>query len=352
LLYYIDNQNKKAIERFKLTASKFPNTPDAIEAVNNAKNIYLDEDNFDEYVAWVKKLKFINVSSSEVDNSTFTIAERKYFEGKNNYGIIVTLNKYLTKFPEGTHILKANYYLADILFKEKQFDKALVNYGEVLKAGTTQFSEDTWAKLSQIYLEKQNFQDALPLLEKLENEAYETENIQFAQSNLMKGYYETKAYTEAISYAKKVLSESNVKNNLEQDAITIIARAAVKTEDFVTAEEYYTELEKNAIGVLKAETLYYNAFFKSQQKKYEASNKVVQKLIADYSAYKYWGVKSYVIMAKNYYSLKDAYQATFILENVIKNFTQFEDIIKEAQLELTTIKEKEAKTNNSITPKN
>jgi hypothetical protein len=57
-------------------------------------------------------------------------------------------------------------------------------------------------------------------------------------------------------------------------------------------------------------------------------------------------------MAKNYYSLKDAYQATFILENVIKNFSQFEDIVKEAQLELDTIKVNEAKTNNSITPKN
>jgi len=352
LLYYIDNQNKEAIEKFKLTTSKFPNTPDAIEAVNNAKNIYLDEDNLDEYVAWVKNLKFVNVSNSDIDNSTFTIAERKYFGGKNNYGIIVTLTKYLTKFPEGAHILKVNYYLADILFKEKQFDKAIVNYSEVLEAGTTQFSEDALAKLSQIYLEKQNFQDALPLLERLENEAYITENVQFAQSNLMKGYYETEAYTEAISYAKKVLSESNLKNTLEKDAITIIARAAFKIEDLVTAEEYYTELEKDAIGVLKAETLYYNAFFKSQQKEYEASNKVVQELIANYSAYKYWGVKSYVIMAKNHYSLKDAYQATFILENVIKNFTQFEDIIKEAQLELTTIKENEAKTNNSITPKN
>mgnify|MGYP006170546777 len=57
-------------------------------------------------------------------------------------------------------------------------------------------------------------------------------------------------------------------------------------------------------------------------------------------------------MAKNYYRLKDAYQATFILEKVIKNFTQFEDIVKEAQLELKTIKENEAKTNNSVNPKN
>ena len=352
LLYYGDNQNKKALDKFKLTVQKFPNTPDALQAVNNAKNIYLDEDNLDEYVAWVKKLDFINVSEDDLDNSTFVIAERKYFEGKNTSGIIVTLNKYLDKYPKGTHSLKANYYLADLLFKDKQFDAAIVNYKVVLKAGVSEYSEDALAKLSQIYLEKQNFQDAIPLLERLEQEAYAVENVQFAQSNLMKGYYETKGYAQAISYAKKVLSINKDKNSLMEDAKTIIARSAIKTEDFVTAQEYYSVIEKNATGELKAETLYYNSFFKNQQQKYEASNKVIQELIADYSAYKYWGVKSYVIMGKNYYSLKDAYQATFILENVIKNFSQYKDIVKEAQIELTKIKENEAKTNNSIIPKN
>ena len=352
LLYYNDNQNKKAIEKFKLIVKKFPNTPDAIEAVANAKNIYLDEDNFDEYVKWVRKLKFVNVSESEADDSTFSIAEKKYFEGKNNFATIFTLDKYLDKYPEGAHSLKANYYLADLLFKDKKFDRAIINYKVVLQAGTTQYSEDVLAKLSQIYLEKENFYEALPLLERLEQEAYVTENVLYAQSNLMKGYYETKSYLEATTYAKKVLSVSKVKNTLGQDAMAIIARSSFKTEDYTTSEEYYTELEKNTTGELKAETLYYSAFFKNQQKEYDASNKIVQNLIANYSAYKYWGVKSYVTMAKNYYSLKDAYQATFILENVIKNFAQFEDIVKEAQEELDQIKDNEAKTNNSIIPQN
>lgn len=57
-------------------------------------------------------------------------------------------------------------------------------------------------------------------------------------------------------------------------------------------------------------------------------------------------------MAKNYYGLKDAYQATYILENIIKNFKQFEDVISEAQKELTNIKANEAKTNDSVTPQN
>jgi hypothetical protein len=55
-------------------------------------------------------------------------------------------------------------------------------------------------------------------------------------------------------------------------------------------------------------------------------------------------------MGKNYYGLNDAYQATFVLENVIKNFKEFEDLVKDAKLELDTIKKKESKTNNSVTP--
>jgi hypothetical protein len=55
-------------------------------------------------------------------------------------------------------------------------------------------------------------------------------------------------------------------------------------------------------------------------------------------------------MGKNYYGLKDVYQATFVLENVIKNFKQFDDIINEAEKELNLIKTNEAKTNNSVIP--
>jgi len=53
-------------------------------------------------------------------------------------------------------------------------------------------------------------------------------------------------------------------------------------------------------------------------------------------------------MAKNYYALNDAFQATYILESVISNFTEFEDVTEEARVELNRIKTEEAKTNSSI----
>ncbi|MCL7763644.1 tetratricopeptide repeat protein [Polaribacter sp. Z014] len=350
LLYYSENENEKALEKFKKTTSQFPNSPDAFEAVANARNIYIDNGNLNDYVSWVSGLKFINITNSDLDNTTFAVAEKKYFEAKDGNEIIRAISKYTISFPEGIHKLKANYYLADILFKEKQFDKAIPYYQNVLEEGQNEYSEDSLAKLAQIFLEKNEFENAIQILDRLELEAYTTENVLFAQSNLMKGYYETKAYEQAITYAKKILAKDKLNDQLENDAKIIIARASFINKDFYTAEEYYTELESKASGELKAEALYYNAYFKNQQKEYADSNKTVQNLIANYSSYKYWAVKSYIIMGKNYYGLKDVYQATFVLENIIKNFTQFKDIVEEAKQELKIIKENEAKTNNSVTP--
>ena len=350
LLYYNENKNQKALEKFKRTTSEFPNSPDAFEAVANARNIYIDNGNLEDYINWIKTLNFINVTNSDLDNTTFAVAEKKYFETKIGEDIIESLTKYTRSFPNGIHKIKANYYLADILFKVKEFDKAITYYQVVLEEEQNEFSEDSLSKLSQLFLEKNEFNNALPLLDRLEQEAYATENVLFAQSNLMKGYYETEAYDLALEYAKKILLKDKLDYKLEYDAKIIIARASFKNEDFYTAEEYYTEVERNASGELKAEALYYNAFFKNLQKEYTNSNKVIQNLIANYSSYKHWAVKSYIIMGKNYYGLKDVYQATFVLENIIKNFKQFEDIVVEAEKELKIIKENEAKTNNSVTP--
>ena len=54
-------------------------------------------------------------------------------------------------------------------------------------------------------------------------------------------------------------------------------------------------------------------------------------------------------MAKNFYGLKDSFQATYILENVIKNFTDYPEVVADAKTSLDKIKTEEAKTNSSIT---
>jgi uncharacterized membrane protein len=163
----------------------------------------------------------------------------------------------------------------------------------------------------------------------------------------MKGYYETETYDLAIVYAQKILQKEKTDTALLNDAKIIIARASIKNKDFITAKEYYSQLEKSTTGSLKSEALYYNAHFKNMEKEYEQSNAIIQELIANYSNYTYWAVKSYLIMGENYYGLKDIYQATFVLENVIQNFSEFNDLVIDARSALSAIRKKEEKINAS-----
>jgi hypothetical protein len=71
-------------------------------------------------------------------------------------------------------------------------------------------------------------------------------------------------------------------------------------------------------------------------------------LAKNYSGYRYFGAKGLILMAKNFYGLKDSFQATYILDNVIENFTDFPDVISEAKKELMPLKRKSLKTNSSI----
>jgi tetratricopeptide (TPR) repeat protein len=351
LLYFNDNEDEKALISYKKIASNYPNTPEAKQAVFNARNVYVDTGNIDEYADWIKTLKFVDITDDELDNTMFEAAENKYLDNKSEKAI-EGFQKYNKRFPEGAHALKSNYYLAQLLVSNNQEDKAISNYQYVISQNLSEFSEESLNKLSQIYLEKEAWKKAIPLLVRLEQEANYQQNILFAQSNLMKGYYQSEDYEKAVLYAQKLLTKDKIDANVEYDAKIIIARSAFKTDDMQTAEEFYFVLQRNATGEVKAESLYYNAYFQNSNKEYTESNKTIQDLTSNYSAYKYWGAKALVLMAKNYYALKDAYQATYILENVAKNFTDYEDVVSEAKSELEKIKANEAKTNNSVTPQN
>ena len=347
LIYYNADQNEQALTTYKSVVKRFPNTAEAKQAVKDIRQIYVDLGRVDEYASWVKNIDFINVSDAELDNDMYESAEKQYLQN-NHSKSITAFKKYLQNFPRGLHKLQANFYLAQSLFSENKRTESIPYYSFVTEQEPNEFTENSLSKLALVLLENNNWQRAIPVLERLENEADLPQNITFAQSNLMKGYYENKNYSKAVAYAETVLKNSKLENRIKSDAQIIIARSAIKTNNETKARNAYKEVEKIASGELKAEALYYNAYFENKDGSYRVSNQIVQKIASDYSAYKYWASKGLIIMANNYYELNDAYQATYILESVIKNFSQFDDVVSEATTALNKIKTEEAKTNESI----
>lgn len=347
LIYYNAGNDNQALTKFKRVASDYPGTPEAVEAVSTARLIYVDNGRVDEYASWVKTLDFISVSDNELDNDTFEAAEKQY-QQNNTKQAISSLSSYVSKFPNGAHALKANYYLAQSYFTDGQEAKSVPHYEFVIGRPRNEFTEPSLARLSEIYIRK-NDPKAVATLKRLEVEADFPQNVTFAQANLMKMYYEQKDYPNAVSYADKVLANPKADEKVRADAQIIVARSAMHTGDETKARAGYAKLLTGTSGEVAAEALFYDAYFKNKDGKYDQSNASVQKLTKNYSGYKYWGAKGLIVMAKNFYALKDSFQATYILDSVIKNFAQYEDVVQEARTELDKIKAEESKTNSSIT---
>lgn len=347
LIYYNTDRNEEAIATYKSVVNRFPNSPEAMQAAKDVRQIYVDLNRVDEYAVWVKNVDFVNVTDADLDNDMYEAAEKQYLLN-NHLKAISGFKKYVQNFPKGLHATQANFYLGQSLYAQNRYDESVQHYRSVINEPQTEFTEEALSRLSLVYLKSDNWQAAIPTLERLETEANSQHNITFAQSNLMKGYYAQKNYSKAVSYAEVVLDKSNVENRAKSDAQIIIARSAMKTDDLNKARSAYKAVEKIASGELMAEAMYYSAYFENKDGSYRVSNEIVQKIAAEYAAYKYWAAKGLLIMADNHNELKDAFQATYILESVIKNFPQFEDVVQEATQALSRIKAEQAKTNESI----
>jgi len=349
LVNYNASRNEAALAKFKTVVRDFPKTQEAIQAVATAKLVYVDMGQVNEYAEWVRGLDFVEITDAELDNATFDAAQKQNLEG-NIDAAIKGYKNYIQQFPTGLHAVDANFSLAQLYFGKGDKEAALPYYKYVADRSTSEYAEQALTRVCEVYISKDDYQIALPYLLKLESQANIQQNRTFARSNLMKGYYKQKNYPKTLEYADKVLSTPSIDNRIKSDAHIMIARSAIATNDEAKAKSAYAEVLKIASGATAAEALYYDAYFEHKDGAYENSNVAVQKLAKDYAAYKEWGGKGLVLMAKNYYALNDAYQATYILESVITNFTQYPEIVAEARAELAIIKSKEAKSNSSVDP--
>ena len=203
-------------------------------------------------------------------------------------------------------------------------------------------------KSAEIVLSSKTYEKALSILSRLELEANNPQNRLYAQSNLMKTYFQLENYQAAIRYAELILDNSKTDVYIQSDAYIIIARAAMKTNNETKARLAYAEVKTIATGEIGAEAQYFEAYFNYIDGAHEASNESIQLLIKNFSSYKYYASKGLITMAKNFQALDDVFQATYILENVIQNFPEFKEVVEEAQVELDRIKTEAAKTNASI----
>jgi TolA-binding protein len=349
LTFFNRGQNREALEVFQEIAERYPEYPEAAQAIQSAKLVAIELGEVAAFANWASQFNFTTITENELEAALFEAANRQ-LESGNTKGAQKSYESYLEQYPSGANHIKVRFALAQLFLSTQDIDKALPLFKQVAAADAGSTGEEALTRIGDLLMSRQDFAGALPYLKRLDASANILQNRVFAKSNLMRGYFERQELDQALPYAQSLLEFKDLDLRIRSDARLVLARAAFQSGNFQKAQTAYATLLKESIGEATAEALYYEAFFTKKANDPEASNLVIQRLLRDHSAYREWGGKGLLLMAQNFKTLDDSFQATYILENVIVNFEEYPELVALAREELQAIKLQESARNADVDP--
>ena len=325
---YIDqNQSDKALAELKSLGNQYRNTAYASKIVQAARPIYVKNGDVAGYESFAQSLG-VRVDASEIDEINLASA-KQFYAAKDYQKAIPLYEKYLTQNPTGDGLYQAQYELGESYWQTKNTTKALLVLQEVA-AVQNDYQEDAQTRLAQIYIAQGNTVEAKKQLEPLANST--NVNIRnFANIELMKVFAEEKNFTQAEKYANLVIANGKNSTAILESARVIKARSLMNSGKDKDAQTAYAALEKSSNTEVAAEALYAKAFYQNKAKAFKSSNETIFRLANNYASEDYWGAKALVVMAKNYLGLKDNYQASYTVDQIIANYQDFPDVVAEAR---------------------
>ena len=342
LVNYNNGDFNAALKQYKEVAENYQGTPEAESALSGIKNCYVELNNVDAYFTYVRKLGGdVNISASEQDQLTYQAAERVYMSGEN--GAKRQLEQYLRQYPNGGNAVNAHFYLAEILYKDGEYQQANEHYTYVANQPDNIFSEPALSKASEMQFNAGNYDVALNMFNKLETIANSKWNVLKANTGQMRCYMHQKDYTQAIAAARKVKKQEVADDALKYEADYTAGKSNYELGNLSSAIDPLKDVSADTKLEQGAEAKYLLAEIYYKNNSREKAEKEIIDFVEKGTPYTFWLGKSFLLLANIYQDKGDQFQAKHTLKSLAENYNVENDgIIEEANKRLNVILEQEA----------
>lgn len=326
LTYYNMSEDQKALAVLKKLVEEYPGTEESKDALKNIRNIYVDNNNVDEFFAYVKNIPSATVSSSEQDSLTFRVVENRFLENDCSQAK-KGADDYVQKFPSGYFILKAYYYKAECEFKSGNTDEALKAYQHIIvNFPNSNYQERSLIVAADILYQKKDYVKAAEYYTKLQPIASNQTLINGAITGRMRASYHLKNHQESILAAQELLLREKISDQLIEESRVLTIRSAMSTEQYDLAKKEALVLLKNK-NEAGAEAYYVLSEIEFKEGKFDASEKRIFDLLSSGTPYEYWLAKSYILLGDIYVEKGNLFQAKHTYKSIVDNF-EGQDLVK------------------------
>jgi TolA-binding protein len=342
LLYNNLGENQKAVAQYKKVIENFKSTPEARDAMTGLRNTYVEMNDVETYFAYVKTLDgYGDVNQSERDSLLYASGENLYISGNYEKSTGIFRN-YLSEFPNGSFKQNAQFYLAESLRSVGNNDEALVLYSAVAAEPNNQFMEPSLIAASAIQFDKENYDAAMLLYERLENVASNSENKIIALKGQLRSSYQEGDAQKTISAAAKVINTPQIPEELIREANFMSAKANYSMNNFVEALRDFRKVATEVTSIEGAESKYYVAELLNKDGKVAESEQVITEFIDKNTPHQYWMARMFLLLADISIGKGDLLQARATLQSLRDYYSIDNDgILDEVKSRLDTINEKQ-----------
>ncbi len=340
LVYYNEGKDEQATAACKRIISKYPNSNESREALSQLKNISVSQHKVDDYLAYVKEVPNADLSTAGQDSIVYEAAELLYTQGKCEEAQR-DFDNYLSKYPNAVFKVNANYYRSDCLYRSKKYEEALPGYEYVIAQPKNSFTEKSLLNDALIQFRLKRYEEAAQRFDALEKSAEVKDNITAAQIGQLRAYYKIGKCDRALIAAGKLLANTSIDKDLQNEAQLITGRCYLAEADFAKSKAAFSVVAKRTNSEMTAESKYSLALIEYKQQNYKESQKLIFEVQKQVPSYDFWIAKSFILLGDDYLALKDTFQARETYKSIVDNFeresNEQEDLKQVAQQKLDAI---------------
>lgn len=340
--HYNLNNNTEALKQYKILINQYPNSPEAEDALENVKAIYVEDGKPGEYADFMRQAgRPISVSAE--DSLTYAAAETQYDNGNIN-AALTAFGAYLQRFPDGVYSLDANFYRGEIYNSKKDWNNAMTGYEEVAANAPNKYAEKATLEAARInFFELKNYVNAEKYYGQLKQLTGSQENKLEAMRGLLRCQYQQQKWTEAVDNAKELTAAKGSSTDDKALANMAIAKSYQVGGQYDLAIANYKSVVTLNKAALAAEARYEIANSWLAVNKLGDAEKAAFETINKSGSYDFWVTKAYILLGDVYFRQKDYFNAKATFQSIVDNTINTE-LKGEAQAKLNKVIDEESKS--------
>ncbi|TKC04588.1 tetratricopeptide repeat protein [Pedobacter polaris] len=336
LVQYNQDQDDAALESFKKVIRDYASSPEAKQALESIKNIYVDRGDANGFISYAATTPLGNYSMSEQDNIVFQAANNRYLQGDAK-GAYEAINAYFEKFPKAIHDKEAKFIRAESLVKLGRSPEAIADYDYILNDWTSDYTERSLISVSKVLMDEKKYNEAIVYLKRLETTADYKVHYTYAINNLLKAYNALGMADDMMKYAEIIKTSDKASEEEKNSSDLYIGKAYLLKADTTQAVKSFNNVVAKTKTLAAAEAKYNLAAVQYAKGDYKTSQKTCFDLMNNMPSYDYWVAKSVILLSDNYLALKDKLNAKSTLLSIIDNYEGKDEIVATAKEKLAKI---------------